>query len=144
MAVDYIIPQQTHQPLLAGANSPQQSAFMKLDNMNQKQAAMNNIGGKRKKMGGKRKKMGGANIEVPPTNSSSYNVNANVKQALSSNITSQSNSEYDSYAFKKGGKTLRKRSLRKKSKRYRINRRNTNKKTKHTMRHKTRRYRRHY
>jgi len=116
------VPQQTHTPLETGANSPQQSAIMKIDNMNQKQAGLNNA------VGGKRKKKGGApDIQVPPTNTSSYNVNGAVKATLTSNLTSQANAEYDNGAYK-GGKTKRRR---------------TKRRSKKTRRHRSRKYRRH-
>jgi len=121
MPVKLDIPQQTHTPLQPGANSPQQSAVMKIDNMNQTQAAMN-------RLGGKRKKRGGGTIEIPPTNESSFNANGTVRDNMTRNIISQVNGEYDSGAFK-GGKSKRRRTRRK-----------NNKKTKHTRR---RRHRRH-
>jgi hypothetical protein len=131
MPVALDIPKQTQTPLESGANSPQQSALMKIDNMNQKQAAMNSLGGKRIKRGGKRIKRGGGTIEIPPTNTSSYNLNNDVKNVMTSNIKSQVNAEYDNGAFK-GGKTKRRRTRRK-----------NNKKTKHTRRRRSCRHRRH-
>ena len=120
------VPQQTPAPLVPGAGSPQESAVMKVSNMNAEQTALNNaVGGKIKKRGG------AATIEVPPTASSSYNVNAQVKAAVSSDLNSQANAQYDNKAFTKGG-----------SKRRRTRRR-SNKKTKKTKKTRSRRYRRH-
>ena len=126
MGVNLNIPQQQQTPLAAGANSPQDSAIKNTTNMNAKQAALNSIGGKRIKRGGAN------NIEIPPTSTASYNVNGGVKNAVSTNLVSQANAEYDKNAYKMGG--------RRKSKRRRTRRR-TNKKTKKTRRHKSHRYR---
>lgn len=121
MPVEIEIPQQTQTPLETGANSPQQSALMKIENMNQKQAAMNSLGGKRKKRGG-------GTFEIAPTSNASYDANGSVKDVMTSNIKSQVNAEYDKAAFK-GGKSKRRRTRRK-----------NNKKTKHTRRRRQRRH----
>lgn len=124
MGVQLNIPQQQHTPLTPGANSPQQSAAMKIDNMNKTQAEVN-------KIGGKIKKNGGGNIEIPPTSTASYNANGTVASSMTNNLTAQANSEYDKGAFVKGGSKKR-RTIHK-----------TKKRSKHRKRrHRTRRYRR--
>jgi hypothetical protein len=130
MGVNLKVPQQEPTPLTPGANSPQQSAFMKIQNMNTTQAAVNSAanGGKRRKKGKKGKRVGGGNgtIQIPPTSTASYNVNGIVKNSVSSDLTSQSNAEYDSLAYKKGGSKKRK----------------TRRKTRRRIHKKTRRHRR--
>jgi len=97
------IPQQQLTPLTPGANSPQQSSFMSVQNMNQTQTALNNAA-----QGGKKKKKGGGIIEISPTSTASYNVNGIVKQTATGDITSQVNSVGDKGAFVKGGSKKRK------------------------------------
>ena len=96
------IPEQQPYHLTRGSTTPQESALMKMNNMNQTQAALNNA-----VQGGKRKK-GGGNYEIQPTSTASYNVNGVVKQTATDTITSQINSQYDKGAFVKGGSKRRK------------------------------------
>jgi hypothetical protein len=98
MVVKYDIPQQQKAPLTPGSSTPQQSAAMKIENMNKEQSAINKIGGKKYKKYTK----GGA-IEIPPTSTSSYNVNGIVKDVVSNDVKAQANGEYDKGAFSKGG-----------------------------------------
>ena len=101
------IPEQQPYHLTRGSTTPQESALMKMNNMNQTQAALNNAvqGGKRKKGGGN--DVTGA-VHVQPTSTASYNVNGVVKQTATDTITSQINSQYDKGAFVKGGSKRRK------------------------------------
>ena len=99
---DIKIPVQQQTPLIPGSTSPQQSAFMKMNNMNQTQTALNNA-----VQGGKRKK-GGGNFEIQPTSTASYNVNGVLAKTATGDITSQVNSQYDKGAFVKGGSKRRK------------------------------------
>jgi hypothetical protein len=125
MGVQLNIPQQQHIPLTPGANSPQQSAAMKIDNMNKTQSAINKIGGRYKIY----KTFGGANIEIPPTSTASYNSNNIVKGAVTNSLNTQANSEFDKGAFKAGSKRHRKI--------HKTKRRNSKSKKR---RHRTRRY----
>ena len=119
MAVDIKIPEQQQSTLTPGSNSPQQSALMKMNNMNQTQTALNNAA-----QGGKRRKKGGGNINIQPTSTASYNVNGVVKQTATGDIKSQVNSEYDKGAFVKGGSKRRKSNRRqKRSRNYKRTRR---------------------
>jgi hypothetical protein len=103
MAVDIKIPEQQQYTLTPGSTSPQQSALMKMNNMNQTQTALNNAA-----QGGKRRKKGGGNIEIQPTSTASYNVNGVLKQTATGDITSQVNSVGDKGAFVTGGSKRRK------------------------------------
>lgn len=99
MVVQFNIPQQQKAPLTPGASTPQASAAMKIDNMNKEQAAVNKIGGKKYKNFNK----GGGTIAIPPTSTSSYNVNGIVKEVVTNDVKAQANGEYDKGAFSKGG-----------------------------------------
>jgi hypothetical protein len=123
MVVKFEIPQQQKSPLTPGTSNPQQSAAMKIENMNKEQSAINKVGGKKYK----KYKRGGA-IEVPPTSTSSYNVNSIVKDVVSNDVKSQANSEYDKGAFSKGG-----------SKRYRKNKKTKRRSKKRVRYNRTRR-----
>lgn len=122
MVVKFDIPQQQKAPLTPGANTPQQSAAMKIDNMNKMQSAVNKVGGKYRKY-----KKGGA-IEVQPTSTSSYNVNGIVKDVVSNDVKAQANGEYDKGAFNKGG-----------SKKYRKNKKTKRRSKKRIRNNRTRR-----
>jgi hypothetical protein len=122
MVVKFNIPEQQKAPLTPGASTPQESAAMKIDNMNKIQAQVNKVGGKYKKY-----KKGGA-IEVQPTSTSSYNVNGIVKDVVSNDVKAQANGEYDKGAFSKGG-----------SKRYRKNKKTKRRSKKRTRHNRTRR-----
>jgi hypothetical protein len=122
MTVELKIPQQQNTPLTPGASSPQQSALMKIENMNKEQTAINKIGGKKYKY-----KKGGGSIEIPPTSTSSYDVNHIVKDVVSNDLRAQANGEFDKGAFKKGG-----------SKKYRKNKKTKRKSKKKTRNNKTR------
>jgi len=131
MDTKLIIPQQQHTPLITGASSPQQSAVMKINNMNEMQSALNKIGGRYKKY--KKYKGGvGGTIEIPPTSITSYNVNGLVGTSVGANLIGQANSEFDKGAFIKGG-SKRRRTI------HKTKRRSTKSKKR---RHRTRRYRR--
>jgi hypothetical protein len=121
MGVDIKILEQSHTPLTPGSTSPQQSAAMKIQNMNQTQASVNKIGGIRRKKYSRRKKRGGNTIAVPPTSTSTMNVNGLLAKVATSDVNSQSNSEFDKGAYKGGSKKkrTRRRSKNKKTRRHR-------------------------
>ena len=113
MGVDIVVPVESQNPLVNGASNPQQSAFLKIQNMNNVQAQVNKTGGVKKKRGGVKKKRGGGgniggNIEVKPTSTATMNVNGILKNAATGSINAQVNSEFDKGAFKGGSKTRRK------------------------------------
>ena len=128
MVVKFDIPKQDPIPLTPGANSPQQSAYMANNNMQQSQTALNNAvsGGKKTRSFNTKSKfysLGGntGTIPIQPTSTASYNVNGIVKTTAGSSINSQSNAEFDKLAFKGGSKKIR-------TKKRRTNRRRTHKK----------------
>jgi hypothetical protein len=123
MTVELKIPQQQNAPLTPGASTPQQSALMKIENMNKEQTAINKIGGKKYK----KYKKGGGSIAIPPTSTSSYDVNHIVKDVVSNDLRAQANGEFDNGAFKKGG-----------SKKYRKNKKTKRKSIKKTRNNRTR------
>jgi len=106
MVVNVKVPEQQLTPLTPGSSNPQQSAAMKISNMNEQQVAVSKIGGIGKKRRGIGKKRGGASIEVQPTNTSSMNVNGLVAKVATNDVNSQANAEFDKGAFK-GGRTRR-------------------------------------
>jgi hypothetical protein len=118
------VPVQQPIPLLTGANSPNQSAIMKMNNMNNTQAGLNKAaqGGKRKKIGGN-----GKMLEIQPTSTANMNLNPLLKNVATSDINAQVYGQYDKGAFKMGGSKRRRR---------------TNKRTKRRRHKKTRRNRR--
>jgi len=123
MPVNFVVPEQQHAPLMPGANSQQESAYLKVSNMNNTQSAVNKIGGIRR-----RKIRRGGTIAIQPTNSSTMNVNPLLAKVAESNVRAQAAGEFDNKASVKGG-----------SKRRRTRRRT--KKSRGRRHKKTRRYR---
>jgi len=113
MGVNIKVPEQ---PVSNTTGTPQQHAMNKINNMNQQQAAANKIGGKIIKSGRvKIIKNGGGKIEIAPTNTSTMNVNGLLAKVATSDVNSQSNSEFDNAAFKGGSKRRRTRRRTKKT-----------------------------
>jgi hypothetical protein len=105
MGVDIKVPQQELQPLTPGSSNPQQSAAMRISNMNNTQAEIGRIGGKNKKRGG-------GYIEVQPTSTATMNLNPLLAKVAGNNVNAQANSEFDNAAFKKGGSKRRRKTRR--------------------------------
>jgi len=112
MGVDIKVPQQQLPPLTPGSTNPQQSAAMRITNMNNTQTEISRIGGKNKKKGG-------SYLQVQPTSTSTMNLNPLLAKIATNDVNSQSNSEFDKAAFKGGSKRRRKtrRSTRRKTRR---------------------------
>jgi hypothetical protein len=101
MGVDIKVPQQELPPLTPGSSNPQQSAAMRITNMNNTQTEISRIGGKNIKKGG-------SYLEVQPTSTSTMNLNPLLAKIATNDVNSQSNSEFDKAAFKGGSKRHRK------------------------------------
>ena len=86
-----------------GASSPQQSAMMQMNSMNQKQASLN-------KIGGASSTQNSANLTVPQFKDTYTNQNGNastnnqIKQNYVLANQAGANSQYDNYATQMGGK----------------------------------------
>ena len=130
MGVDFVVPEQQHAPLMPGASSPQQSAYLKVTNMNNTQSAVNKIGGIRRR---KIRRGGGGTIAIQRTDNSTIDVNPLLAKVAESNVRAQAAGEFDNKASVKGG------SKRRESKRRRTRRRT--KKSRGRRHKKTRRYR---
>ena len=124
MPVNFKVPEQQQAPLQPGATSPQQSAYMKVSDMNNTQTAVNKIGGIRRR----KIRRGGGTIAIQPTNTTTINVNPLLANVATSNVRAQAAGEFDNKASVKGG-----------SKRRRTRRRT--KKSRGRRHKKTRRYR---
>lgn len=104
MPVNFVIPEQQQAPLMPGATSPGQSANMKVSNMNNTQAAVNKIGGIRRR---KIRRGGGGTIAIQPTDTTTMNVNPLLAKVAASNVNAQAASEFDNKASVKGGSKRR-------------------------------------
>ena len=135
MPVNFVIPEQQQAPLMPGATSPGQSAHLEVSNMNKTQAAVNKIGGIRRR---KIRRGGGGTIAIQRTDTSTMNVNPLLAKVAASNVNAQAAGEFDNKASVKGG-SKRRGSKRRGSKRRRTRRRT--KKSRGRRHKKTRRYR---
>jgi len=125
MPVNFLVPEPQRAPLMAGATSPQESAYLKVSNMNNTQSAVNKIGGIRRR---KIRRGGGGTIAIQRTDTTIMDVNPLLAKVAESNVRAQAAGEFDNKASVKGG-----------SKRRRTRRRT--KKSRGRRHKKTRRYR---